>query len=689
MLDGLDRIDWAAMKHAYGSAADVPAMLLAMRSPDAAERSGAFDSFYGSVHHQGDVYRSTTAALPFLFALATDPGTPDRAAVVTLLTSIAGEVADIPCDDDVEPDHDYAVHDYRGAGVVLRDRGETFVALAADPDPCVRVAAIPAIGLIHSDGVRAATVLRRRLPAESDLVIRLAIVRSMGEIALRHPACAADVIAWLDALAADPGADAGTRLAAVVHRARSAPDRIGDDAVPAAIRLLRALTPTWPWRGSPPPRPPEPGAPPEVTAVFDELDRANRVFAPTTGLLHTFHRTLAGRVADRAALLAEQLRSADPGTRLDALRMSRDLVGDWRGDHTALITRVAGHLDEANHEVAAEAAVTLQHCAPLSAPVADALAAVVSAAGPGAWSAPDPQARRAHQEAVQALALLGDARAVPSLLAALDGDVDSWRAVRVAGRLPGAAGRLVPRLLARLRRIDPADPRASRPGSALVSALSALGDPAAVPAIAGFLSATGSAEDSSSVRAALSALRAFGPAAAPALDAVRTVAATRDRYLGQEALAALWAIGRDRHELLPLLLDALADDAAYAVRTVGEALGEIGPPAAAALPRLRELLNHDYDWVRLHSADAIRGIAGEPEAPAVVDTLLAAWARNGFAGPFVVACLSRMGRAAAPALPHLRAQLAMPQRYVTFSSNSVAPDEELQLALRALVTRLG
>ena len=79
MFDGLHDIDWASMEHAYGSAEEVPALLTALRSPDAGERHKALDRFYGAVHHQGSVYPPTAASLPFLFELAADGATPDRA----------------------------------------------------------------------------------------------------------------------------------------------------------------------------------------------------------------------------------------------------------------------------------------------------------------------------------------------------------------------------------------------------------------------------------------------------------------------------------------------------------------------------------------------------------------------------------------------------------------------------------
>ncbi|WP_159062953.1 hypothetical protein [Streptomyces scabiei] len=52
----------------------------------------------------------------------------------------------------------------------------------------------------------------------------------------------------------------------------------------------------------------------------------------------------------------------------------------------------------------------------------------------------------------------------------------------------------------------------------------------------------------------------------------------------------------------------------------------------------------------------------------------------------VVACLDRMGRFAAPALPLLREQLALPRRGGRFQS--IDHDEELQRIGHILITRL-
>ncbi|MEU0560652.1 hypothetical protein [Dactylosporangium sp. NPDC006015] len=89
MLDGLDDIDWASLEHAYGPAADVPGHLRALRSGAAGDRRGALSGLYGGICHQGTRYEASAPAVPFLLELLADPATPDRAAVVELVASIA------------------------------------------------------------------------------------------------------------------------------------------------------------------------------------------------------------------------------------------------------------------------------------------------------------------------------------------------------------------------------------------------------------------------------------------------------------------------------------------------------------------------------------------------------------------------------------------------------------------------
>ena len=695
MFNGLYDIDWSSMQHAYGSAEEVPELLVAMRSANIDERHKALNRYWGVVHHQGDVYPCTTASLPFLFEQASDTTAPDRAAIVDLLVSIGGTAVEC-CEIEYGPPDTV---DYAGAAAVMRGRAEAFVEFATDADPRVRRAAIPGLGLFLDDADQATAVLRGRLAAETGMAERLLILEAMATLALRLPEVLDDAMAWFAGLAADPAAGLETRLAAVVQRARCAPERISEDVVPSAIGLLREIADATapdqaerrPFRDVAPSISAAHAStlPPRIAAAFEDIDRGRSAHAPTTDPLRTFHEALAARVPQRTALLAEQLRSPDPGVRVDAMRMSADLMKSWRGDHTSLIMLVSGQLGAASHEVAAEAAAVLEACHPIAGPAREALAGHVAAQraahGPGVWVAPQPQLRRAYQEAVQALARLGDGRAVPSVLAALDSGVDAWRAVQVAGTLPKSASQeLVPRLCDHLRRVDLARQWADMSARPMLSALAALGDRAALPMITETLQAAVRHEQWQIACPALKALAAFGSAAAPALDAIRPLTTTSDVQVRTAAVAALWAIGGDREEVMPLLHDLLEDNIYWEAADV---LGEIGPPAAAALPRLRELLAHDYQWVRVTCAAALWEIGGEAEAPAVLDTLLQAWAQHPATANHVVACLDRMGPAAQPALPQLRAQLALPRRGGRFAS--IDNDEELQRLSRTIIARLA
>ncbi|MEU1284556.1 HEAT repeat domain-containing protein [Kitasatospora sp. NPDC005856] len=699
-LEGLDLVDWSSMGHAYGPADEVPLWLEQMASPDPDVRERAFSSFYSSVHHQGDVYSCTAASLPFLLALADDPQVPDRAAVIRLLLSIGSAALDRDPDGVYYSPSGHASTPYADVVPRMRERIEDFVRHAADPDPQVRQAAVPALGLFLDDAERALALLREWLAAENGTVERLLVIEAAATLARRLPEAIGPVTTWLADLAADPALDPDIRLAALVHRAACTPEAIDDGLVPTATGLLQQLTPVPEPEDEDEARPadcgqctcadiatdpaPDRGVPPQIAEVFADLDRHGRVHAPTTELLTTFHRILDARVPERTALLTAQLRNPDAATRYDAIAMTWDLIRSWRGNHTGLVLLLADCLLPDDPYTTAEAAETLGKLpAALAEPAREALAALVEAHrtthGPNVWAARHPLLRRAHQQAVTTLAGLGDERALPGLLTALDTGTDDWRAVRGAGRLPQAAGELVPRLIPRLADADFSWPWGS--ATALMAALNRLGDPAAVPALTAALTTAVEQEQWQTAGAALYALGSIGTGAASALETVRPLADAEDPDLRFAAVKALWDIESDPTDAVPrltALLDTGKDhDAA-------DVLGRIGGPAAAALPRLRQLSEAGHAWTRVHAAAAIHDIGGPAEAEAVLSVLLKAWEENdSTAGP-VMDCLQRMGPAAAPALPRIHAELTLARRGGGFFG-SVEDDEALQRAGRAVI----
>ncbi|MFD0279776.1 HEAT repeat domain-containing protein [Kitasatospora sp. NPDC127111] len=714
-LEGVDLVDWSSMGHAYGPAHEVPLWLEQMASPDPDVRERAFSSFYSAAHHQGDVYSCTAASLPFLLALADDPQVPDRAPVIRLLLSIGGAALDCAPDGVYYSPSGHASTPHADVVPLMRERVEDFVRHATDPDPQVRRAAVPALGLFLDDADRAFALLRERLAAESGTVERLLVIETAATLTRRLPAALGPVTTWLATLATDPALDADIRLAALVHRAACAPEAIDDGLVPTAIDLLQQLTAEpepqgededeGEDEGDDDARPadcgrctcadvaaapaPNQGVPPQLAAVFADLDRHGRVHAPTTELLTTLHQVLDTRLPERTALITAQLRSPDRATRYDAIKMAKALIGSWRGDHSALVRLLADCLLPQDPYTAAEAAETLGRLpAALAEPARDALAALVethrAAHGPTVWATPHPLLRRAHQEAVTALARLGDERALPALLAALDTDADTWRAVQVAGRLPQASGELLPRLSRRLADADFSQDWYWSDACALVAALRRLGDPAAVPALTTALTTAVRQEQWRGAAAALSALARFGTDATSALETVRPLADAEDLDLRLAAAEALWALERDPADSVPRLT-ALLDT--HKQQDAADVLGRIGAPAAAALPRLRQILRAGHDGTRLHAAAAIFDIGGPAEAGIVLPVLLEVWDNNDSTAHHVLECLRRMGPAAAPALPRIRAELARARRSGG-SFGSIESDEALQRTGLAVIDQL-
>lgn len=73
MLD-LESPDWSEFGHAYGSAADVPGLLMKLRTHDEDEWEDANIELMSAILHQGDVYTATYAAAPHLVEIASDMG---------------------------------------------------------------------------------------------------------------------------------------------------------------------------------------------------------------------------------------------------------------------------------------------------------------------------------------------------------------------------------------------------------------------------------------------------------------------------------------------------------------------------------------------------------------------------------------------------------------------------------------
>ena len=87
----LDDPRWGQLQHAYGAAADVPDLLLALASstePKASYRDEPWFSLWSSLCHQGDVHTASYAAVPHIVQIASETGTPIDFSFFQLPTAI-------------------------------------------------------------------------------------------------------------------------------------------------------------------------------------------------------------------------------------------------------------------------------------------------------------------------------------------------------------------------------------------------------------------------------------------------------------------------------------------------------------------------------------------------------------------------------------------------------------------------
>ncbi|MFD5541079.1 HEAT repeat domain-containing protein [Streptomyces sp. NPDC127079] len=657
MFTGIDEVDWTSLRHAYGSAADVPGLLRRLASPDAAEREAALDGLYGSVHHRGNVYDSTLACVPFLCALAARPEVRDRGAIVELLVSIGSESAG------------------SRARAAVRARAEVFVPLADDPCPGVRRAAADALVRFLDEPARVLEVLGRRIRSEGDEQVLRALAEALGLFVVRHPAQAAGALDLLAAQSEPPYAP-GTRLAALGQLALRAPQRLPADPVPTAVRLLRERTE---HRSSDTDRA-------ETDTLVGRIRRLRPSDEEGSSLLRTLHRALDDRVTDRIDLLVGQLSSPGAMDRCNAVRMSAELFRAWRADFTAPVSLIGAQLRCVEDQLRDAAVSVLAELFGLATPAADELHTLVTVR-PDLWVRTWERGRPSLGGPLKALARSGDPRAVPALAQLLAGPVVPAGLGFEVVHLGRAAAPLAPALRHRLGRVPLDAPDAAERAAPMLAAVTALADTAAVPEVLRLLRGApdGLGAREALVGQAVGALDALGSAARAAVPVLRGLLSTRH---AAGAAGALWVAEGDADAVLPVLMRELALGRGRGVRTAAEQLGRLGPVARDALPALRALAASGRVWERTGAAWALWRIGGDPEP--VQPVFRTAWSENPYTRRTIAGCLAAMGPAGAPLHDLVTGELATARRHTArpggYGSHDIARDERLLAHCRTALT---
>jgi HEAT repeat protein len=578
MFKGLDDVDWRSMRHAYESAWNMPAAIRGMVSRRKDERAWAWDYLWGAVHHQGDLYDCTVAAIPFLVEAAALPEARGRAQVVRLLASI-GEHAQV----------DGNEHAPR-ARRAIADAYPVFVTLLTDPKPKVRAAAAGALLACPDRLAETVPVLKALVADEPKKAVRGALIETLCVTALAGIE-ALPLQAWFTTLATDdPRPD--VRIAALTARLRTMPDD-GDDPVPVILDLL----------------------------------------AKTDADMREVSVALGARVRDRTRLIRAVLREG-PRDHLGLTRWAASrLMTDYRGDYGDLIRTCGDLLSDPDGGRRLCAIFVLADAGPLCAPAADSMVDYVNRAVEQGRAVYDPETRFPFLpggpvwQLVHALAGLRDERALPMLFRVLDHPEPPNSIHYDLGRYGSAAEPALPWLRRRLAANDSvlqtivrvgavaealpviaawlagepdmaafwalhvAGPAAAATAPALRRLLTGPDPRLAIRAADALWAVTGDAGELLPVYERLlpaigpkdfcQSLYQIGPAAAPLAGHVRAML-DGDWF----APVTLWTISRDVEAALPALTRAWTARR-YAYRPIAQCWAEMGPAAAVAAPLLR------------------------------------------------------------------------------------------------------
>ena len=578
LLRGLDDIDWPSLRHAYGSAGDVPDLLRGIAAgPDP---DSALLELDNKIYHQGGtVCSAARAALPFLTAMAESPSIAVRLDVLELIGRLVDELS--------------------GAAAAWPDGGRPdaraaalprLIALLDDPDAAVRRELTGALSGARADADAVVPALMARWDAEDDRAVRLGLVVAAGDLAGN---CTAGVLPealiWLRDLRDHD--DAQVRLAAEMALAEAVGAHRPDAGVLAdAVRDDTAVWLDTPWVEDLPPN----------LAEFHG--------AGASRLLGWIGRRLEGDTDMRTELAALFLDAGDEDRRIGAVRIAADVLSAARSPVARLLPGLVRGADDEAPAVRAHATHLL---AALDEGDADLLAARL---------ADDARLSRHSDGRIADLAAWGlarrnDPRCLPRLLDRLAGNLrvggDGFGPSgpftttpptprTVLAPLNGHAAALLPAIRARLT--EPDDARG------LAEALAEWG-PEAAPAVPELVRLIGTAATIEAARA----LAAIGPAAASAASALAEPRDSGNAWVARQAGVvlpwALWKVTGDPSRLLAVLDGAFDENRHELLRCVAD----LGPPAAARADRLRMLLDVRSDWTRVEAAHAYHRVTGDAE----------------------------------------------------------------------------
>lgn len=208
MLEGLDNVDWKSLSHAYGSAEDVPDQLRALAYGDSEERESALWSFYGSIYHQGTVYKATAYAVPFLIEILTAPDFEEKHDILFLLSHLASGHSYLDAHQDFEWEQQKAQNDPEGYQSQMQEElgwvraahdavyryHAHYITLLKDEIPKTRATAAYLWACFREHHETLLPLLYERLTHETDTSVESAFILVVGYLAPHDYTAAIEVV---------------------------------------------------------------------------------------------------------------------------------------------------------------------------------------------------------------------------------------------------------------------------------------------------------------------------------------------------------------------------------------------------------------------------------------------------------------------------------------------------------------
>ncbi|MFI6530264.1 HEAT repeat domain-containing protein [Streptomyces uncialis] len=660
MWEGLDAVGWAALKHNYGSAENVPALLRRCAGPDQGDVDDAAFELLNHLFHQGGwICSAAPAALPFLVRLAASPDAlfSCRRVLLELVSRLAAEAGQVT-ERFLDPGWQRAWEH------ILSD----VLDLLADPAPEIRRDAAHVLGGCDSAGELVLPALVQCWRAETDPATCLDLVLALGQAARREPVGpqAAGVLKLLHGLLDAPQTQ--IRLAAT-HALAPADPNLPVQRIDLLLEAVRD---------------------PSV-----ELWRHTRtVEAGANGV----HRWTAALFAGPSTAFALGLLKDHPDVdqRIGALTQASGLLAQWRSAGPALLPALCERLDDPSPEVRFRAAELLACLGPAAAGHADEAAVLLGDTASRATRKGETVA----EAALWALARMNDARCVPALIEVMTGTRSGF-ASGSAG-YPATAGRhyaVLPGLHEVLGQLlDHAEPLMPVIGAQLEAAtdghvlnrlcqLLAGWGPAAKSAVPPLL---GLMEDERAWAAAARALAGIGEEANRAQDLLLARSSTG----GAHAELAAWAYWKVGGEPGPAVeaLGAVATETSIPLPVL-RMLADLGPHAACYVKQLRQLTADNAPWTRIEAAHALWAITGDTDTTVpVFIAALQGLAKGSYLPVMLPAMryLAQTGHAGHPAVPLSLSALSRDERLRSSGGwRGFVQDESIRSAIKELLAGCG